>query len=98
MRKHLRLNEYKVLGYRIALAYVFYFLARVLFYWFNAHLLKVDSISDFFALSYFGLAFDTTAILYVNLLFSTLLLIYWPTRPTLSILFTINIPTPAPPL
>ncbi|MEY2693482.1 MAG: hypothetical protein RIT03_1874 [Bacteroidota bacterium] len=69
MKKHLRLNEYKVLGYRIALAYVFYFIARVLFYWFNANLLKVNSLTDFFALSYYGLAFDTTAILYVNLLF-----------------------------
>ncbi|MFN9115499.1 MAG: LTA synthase family protein, partial [Bacteroidota bacterium] len=32
-------------------------------------LLRVDSISDFLALCYHGLPFDTTAILYVNLLF-----------------------------
>jgi len=69
MLKHLRLSEYKVLLYRILLAYIFYFLARILFYLFNAALLKVESVADFIALCYYGLAFDTTAILYVNLLF-----------------------------
>lgn len=69
MYKHLRLSEYKVLLYRLGLAYLFYFIARILFYTYNAKLLKVDSISDFLSLSYYGLAFDTTAILYTNLLF-----------------------------
>lgn len=69
MYKHLRINEYKVLLYRILLAYFFYFIARILFYIFNSELLKQDSFSDFIALCYYGLAFDTTAILYVNLLF-----------------------------
>ena len=69
MQKHLRINEYKVLFYRILLAYFFYFIARILFYFYNADLLLVDSISDFASLCYHGLAFDTTAILYVNLLF-----------------------------
>lgn len=69
MQKHLRLNEYKVLLYRLSLAYLFYFIARVLFYFYNADLLRVESVFDFASLSYYGLAFDTTAILYVNLLF-----------------------------
>ena len=69
MQHHLRLNEYKVLFYRLSLAYVFYFFARILFYIYNFQLLKVDSIADFLSLCYYGLAFDTTAILYVNLLF-----------------------------
>ena len=72
MRKHLRLNEYKVLLYRILLAYVFYFFSRILFYLFNAKLLKVDSITDFLSLCYYGIPFDTTAILYVNVLFIVL--------------------------
>lgn len=72
MREHLRLNEYKVLLYRILLAYFFYFIARIFFYAFNANLLKVDSVSDFAVLCYYGLAFDTTAILYVNVLFIVL--------------------------
>ena len=69
MQKNLRLNEYKVLFFRISLAYLFYFIARVLFYYFNADLLRVESVSDFLSLCYYGLSFDTTAILYVNLLF-----------------------------
>ena len=69
MLKHLRLNEYKVLFYRILLAYIFYFIARILFYLYNIDLLKVDSILELMSLCYYGIAFDTTAILYVNLLF-----------------------------
>ena len=69
MQQHLRLNEYKVLFYRLSLAYVFYFFARILFYIYNFRLLQVGSISDFMSLCYYGLAFDTTAILYANLLF-----------------------------
>ena len=69
MHQHLRLNEYKVLFYRLSLAYLFYFFARILFYFYNFRLLQVDSISDFISLCYYGLAFDTTAILYANLLF-----------------------------
>lgn len=69
MQKYLRLNEYKVLLFRILLAYIFYFFARILFYLFNANLLKLDSFTEFFKLCYYGLSFDTTAILYVNILF-----------------------------
>ena len=69
MRKHFRLDEYKVLFYRILLAYIFYFFARVLFFVYNLSLLKVDSVPEFFRLCYHGLAFDTTAILYINSLF-----------------------------
>lgn len=64
-----RLQEYKVLFYRILLAYLFYFLARIGFFVYNIKLLKVDSVSEFLTLSYHGLVFDTTAILYVNALF-----------------------------
>jgi phosphoglycerol transferase MdoB-like AlkP superfamily enzyme len=69
MNKFFRIKEYKALFYRLFLAYFFYFLARVLFFTYNYKLLKVDSVSDFFALAYHGLVFDTTAILYVNGLF-----------------------------
>lgn len=69
MKQHLRLNEYKVLLYRLLLAYLFYFISRVLFYVYNMDLLRVDSVSDLLALCFYGLTFDTTAILYVNILF-----------------------------
>ena len=72
MLQLIRTNEYKVLAYRILLAYIFYFIARILFYLYNSDFLKVDSISDFLSICYYGLAFDTTAILYVNLLFIVL--------------------------
>jgi phosphoglycerol transferase MdoB-like AlkP superfamily enzyme len=69
MHKFPRINEYKALAYRILLAYLFYFIARILFYVYNAPLLKVGSIYEFLALSYHGLVFDTTTILYINSLF-----------------------------
>ncbi len=69
MHKYFRINEYKVLLYRILLTYFFYFIARLLFYIYNYNLVKTDTILDFFTLCYYGIAFDTTAILYINLLF-----------------------------
>ncbi|HEY9197536.1 MAG TPA: sulfatase-like hydrolase/transferase, partial [Mucilaginibacter sp.] len=64
-----RLPEYKVLLYRLLLGYLFYFISRILFFVFNTHLLAVDSFSGLLKLCYYGLAFDTTALLYVNSLF-----------------------------
>lgn len=78
MSKFFRFQEYKVLCYRILLAYLFYFIARLGFFLYNYELLKVDSVSQFLLLSYHGLVFDTTAILYVNLLFIVLsVLPFW---------------------
>lgn len=64
-----RINEYKVLAFRILLAYIFYFVVRLLFYVYNSNLIKLDGVSDFLFLYYHGLVFDTTAILYLNALF-----------------------------
>ncbi len=69
MLKNFRTLEYKALILRILLSYLFYFIARVLFYFYNTNLIKVDSISEFLNLCYHGLAFDTTAIIYTNCLF-----------------------------
>jgi phosphoglycerol transferase MdoB-like AlkP superfamily enzyme len=69
MIKTLRLNEYLVLFYRILLVYLFYFISRVLFFLFNKSLFGIDNTVDFLKLCYHGLAFDTTALLYVNILF-----------------------------
>ena len=69
MKSVFRLNEYSVLFYRIALAYLFYFIARILFYTYNYDILDVNSVTEFLQISYHGLVFDTTAILYVNGLF-----------------------------
>lgn len=75
MYKNIRLSEYKLLFYRIGLAYIFYTVSRILFYFYNKELLQVDSFYDFIMLCYYGIAFDTTAILYVNLLFIALSII-----------------------
>lgn len=69
MKKGFRKQEILVLVYRIFLAYVFYQIARFLFWYFNKDLIKIDSVSDYIKLAYHGTAFDTTAILYVNSLF-----------------------------
>lgn len=69
MLKYFRWQEYQVLLYRILLVYVFYFLARLLFYFYNSDLLVINSVGEFFKLYYHGLAFDTTSIIYANGLF-----------------------------
>ncbi|GAA3966872.1 LTA synthase family protein [Mucilaginibacter dorajii] len=69
MADKFRLNEYKVLLYRLFLGYLFYFIARVLFFAFNTNLFAVDDFSGLLKLCYYGMAFDTTALLYINSLF-----------------------------
>ena len=69
VKNFFRNQEYLVLLYRVLLAYVFYFIARVLFFLYNKSLLNVESVGEFFSLAYHGLIFDTAAILYLNALF-----------------------------
>ena len=73
--KEFRGRELLVLLYRIFLVYFFYQIARLLFWFYNKDLIKVDSVSDYLGLAYHGIAFDTTAILYVNVLFIFLSLV-----------------------
>ena len=69
MLKTLRLKEYKVMIYRLLLVYFFYTISRFLFFIYNYSFLEIDSIFEYVRLSYHGLAFDTTAIFYLNSLF-----------------------------
>ena len=64
-----RLNDYKVLFYRIFLAYIFYSIARLLFYFYNNDIIIVYSINEFIELCLIGFTFDTSAILYTNAIF-----------------------------
>lgn len=73
--KEFRKQELLVLCYRIFLAFVFYQVARFLFWFFNKDLIKIDSVANYFSLAFHGIAFDMTAILYVNVLFILLSLI-----------------------
>ena len=69
MLKFIRLQEYKVIIYRLLLVYFFYAVSRFLFFIYNYSYLEIDSILEYLRLSYHGLAFDTTAIFYLNSLF-----------------------------
>ena len=73
--KEIRFQEIFALIYRIFLAYFFYQIARLLFWFFNKDLIAVDRVSEYLNLAYRGIAFDTTAILYVNALFILLSII-----------------------
>lgn len=55
--------------YRLFLAYLFYFVARLLFVVYNFSILEVSSLSELLKLCYHGLIFDTAAIFYLNSLF-----------------------------
>ena len=73
--KNLRGQEIFTLVYRLFLVFFFYQMARLLFWVFNKDLIKVEGLSEYFKLSYYGTAFDTTAILYVNAVFILLSII-----------------------
>ena len=73
--KNLRGQEILALIYRLFLVFFFYQIARLLFWFFNENLIKVGGISEYLKLSYYGTAFDTTAILYVNAVFILLSII-----------------------
>src|SRR5690606_40863836 len=73
--REFRSGEVLVLAYRLLLVYFFYQVARLLFYFYNSDLIKVESLSDYFNIAYRGIVFDTTAILYVNALFILLSLL-----------------------
>ncbi len=75
MNKYIRLKEYKVLLYRLFLVFFFYFIARFLFFVLNNEFLNVGSTAEFFRIAYYGLTFDTSAIIYINSLFILLSLL-----------------------
>ena len=58
-------KEIYALIYCLALAYFFFFLSRLLFIHYNIDLIPVSSWTDAFRLCYYGLRFDTTALLYL---------------------------------
>lgn len=70
-----RLPEYKVFLYRMFLVFVFFQIARLFFYLYNADLVKINSVSTYIKLAFYGTAFDTTAIFYSNSLFTLLSLL-----------------------
>lgn len=68
MRKQLLKNIYAVLILRILLVYGIYSLTRLVFYLFNLDLFPEVTGSECLRIMWGGLRFDTTAIIYTNLL------------------------------
>ncbi len=64
-----RIQEIKVLSYRILLVFLFYTSFRLLFIYFNNDILKLTSFGNVLELCYYGLRFDSAAIVYSNLIF-----------------------------
>ena len=62
-------NVYTALAFRIAIVYLIFSLSRILFYVFNASYFSGISFSGFVTIMRGGLKFDTTAILYINILY-----------------------------
>lgn len=73
--KDLRLPEIFALFYRLFLAFVFYQIARLLFWWANSDLISITSFGDYLSIAWHGMAFDSAAILYTNSLFILLSLL-----------------------
>jgi len=69
LKNNLRVSEWCALLYRLLLVYFFYQAARLIFYFYNQNLIPVSGVGEYLKLAYYGIAFDTTAILYVNALF-----------------------------
>ncbi|MDM1351105.1 sulfatase-like hydrolase/transferase [Myroides marinus] len=70
-----RTYEIKIMLYRLLLAYVFYFVVRLLFYFYNADLLNIDSIGQLLSLAFYALPYDSASILYMSILFILLSII-----------------------
>lgn len=60
-----RIQEIKVLVYRIVIAYLFFGLCRVLFVYFNTDIIPIAGLEELLQLCFRGIRFDTTAILYL---------------------------------
>ncbi len=71
----LRLQEIGVLIYRLGLAFVFYQILRVFFYLYQKEYFQIKGLGDYLNLAWYGLVFDTAAVLYTNALFILLSLV-----------------------
>ncbi len=68
-------NEYLVLAYRFAILMALYTVCRILFYLFNTASFPKVSLSSFLTILKGGLLFDTSALLYLNIVYILLFLL-----------------------
>ncbi|MBP5582627.1 MAG: LTA synthase family protein, partial [Bacteroidales bacterium] len=64
-----QLSHYLLFVYRIAVLYILLTITRIVFYAFNADLFADISFGNFMTILRGGLKFDTTAIIYLNIVF-----------------------------
>ena len=85
MKDYIRINEYKVLVYRLLLVYLFFTITRALFVFHNFNLLHINKIGiqDLLLLMFYGLKFDTVSIIYLNGVFILLSVIPFKNITTL---------------
>ncbi|HEX2935414.1 MAG TPA: hypothetical protein VHO72_08675, partial [Bacteroidales bacterium] len=85
------------LGYKLVILLVIYLLSRFLFYLINIHAFESNSFGELLKIFFYGIRFDYTVVIYLNVLFILLYLLplnvvqnkYY--RRTLNILFyTVN--------
>ena len=69
-----QLSHYLLFAYRIAILYVLMIITRIVFYAFNADLFSDISFGDFMTILRGGLKFDTTAIIYLNIVFIAMMM------------------------
>ncbi|MDG2397122.1 MAG: sulfatase-like hydrolase/transferase [Flavobacteriaceae bacterium] len=72
-----RLQEITALFYRIFLVYLFYSITRFLFIYFNNDLLNIVTLRRAMELNYYGIRFDSTSIVYLNIIFIFFSIIPW---------------------
>lgn len=70
-----QLNHYVLFAYRIAIVYILLTLTRLLFYVYNLSLFPNISFTDFLTILRGGLKFDTTAIIYLNIVWIVMMVL-----------------------
>lgn len=81
--RQIEANEFLVLAYRFAMLYLFYAVFRALFFFMNASLFPNVDFHGFWRIMQGGLLFDTSALIYLNVLYFLLfiLALQWKFTP-----------------
>ncbi len=76
--KKIPANEYLVMVYRFSIVMLLYSIGRIIFYLFNTSLFPNISFSSFLQIMRGGVMFDTSAVLYLNVLYFVFYLLPFP--------------------
>ena len=76
--KNYRVNEYIVMVYRFVLVMIMYSIGRIIFYLFNTNLFPNIDLNSFLYIMRGGVMFDTSAVLYLNLIYFIFFILPFP--------------------